>query len=966
MADGVIQTYTPQQGLDVGGTVGLPDFSNAFGNALGMAADALGAVVERRQQRQEEDDRFNTEKGFLNWQLESERALATAQQNMLPGASGFHDGVMQSIEQSRVQFLASVPEYLRQDYELKTLQRFGDTSIRAATFESTERNNNFRNELNTVLGQLQNSIELDGSTSLDTYRQQGEDLINASGLSPAEKAEAVQSWREGAAESAFRAHLNEDPVGAARAFGLEPTPGADFDIPQDQRGRANFAGDNFAEFGFAPHMSAGIVGNLIQESGMNPNAVGDNGTAFGIAQWRGERYEALKRFAASRGKPWNDLQTQIAFINHELNTTEKASGDRLRAARTVEEATAAFIGYERPLGYTAANPRGGHGWNNRLAAAQTFAGEPTTSVRMVDPAYQDIPPARRLVLANEADRAIQQRRTEYLSGLQDYDAFLRDGNAPTGAYGFDESASILGEPAAQIVAEQLEDALAEGETRNAVVWATPGELDAITNEITASLSTPEGYRANVAEAERLATVIEARNAEIVADPAAYVLKDEGVARAQADMAQALSAGQDASQAAAAYAAASLNLQARLGVPEGMRTILPGAYRDAIVADFNNQPEGGQNAAQLMQALEQQWGRHWPQVYKELVEDGNLPDVAVVVGTMTREGQRVAAEVLANAAIVGQTELNKLVPDDRRTYIDDNLAGKMNDFVESVHGMPGRDALRYTEAIQLLATAYAQTESGQSALDRAYKDVLGVAYNYVDHNGLNYRVPAERNAGAINNGALVALDSLRGVGALPQSPMAARLDIPPPELGMSEEETRAAYLSHLESATWRTNADETGLALWRSTDNAVVTVDGGQPLTITWDELEALSLAQGRPSAADPVEELQRLRNNPVALPTFDPAEELQELRANPPPAPAPSLDPVEELRALRGPAPAGFVDDKTLTLLDGARRALDQGVGDRDGVRALLERMGLPPEWLDNPPTPEEVMEHNNRLEAGR
>lgn len=36
----------------------------------------------------------------------------------------------------------------------------------------------------------------------------------------------------------------------------------------------------------------------------------------------------------------------------------------------VQEATAAFVGFERPQGYSAANPMGAHNWNGRLGAAE--------------------------------------------------------------------------------------------------------------------------------------------------------------------------------------------------------------------------------------------------------------------------------------------------------------------------------------------------------------------------------------------------------------------------------------------------------------------------------------------------------------------------------------------------------------------------------------------------------------------
>lgn len=140
--------------------------------------------------------------------------------------------------------------------------------------------------------------------------------------------------------------------------------------------RAQQAYAYYISIGYTPVQAAGIVGNLMQESGQNlsVDVVGDSGTAFGVAQWRGDRLTALRSFAASRGTDWRDFDTQLAFVDHELKTTERRAGDLLRSATTVPDATAAMISYERPQGWTTSNPRGGHGWTTRLSYAAQLSG----------------------------------------------------------------------------------------------------------------------------------------------------------------------------------------------------------------------------------------------------------------------------------------------------------------------------------------------------------------------------------------------------------------------------------------------------------------------------------------------------------------------------------------------------------------------------------------------------------------
>lgn len=129
--------------------------------------------------------------------------------------------------------------------------------------------------------------------------------------------------------------------------------------------------------GYTVPQAAAMVGHATQESGVQPNGPrGDNGTAAGMFQWRGDRLAGLHSFAAASGLDPNHIDTQLGYMDHELNTTERKAGDALRASTTVADATRAGMAYERPQGYTAATPEAGHGWANRLGEAQRLAGVP--------------------------------------------------------------------------------------------------------------------------------------------------------------------------------------------------------------------------------------------------------------------------------------------------------------------------------------------------------------------------------------------------------------------------------------------------------------------------------------------------------------------------------------------------------------------------------------------------------------
>lgn len=131
--------------------------------------------------------------------------------------------------------------------------------------------------------------------------------------------------------------------------------------------------------GLTPVMAFGLMGNLSMESSFNTGARNpgdgrDGSDSIGLAQWNSDRARALSAFAAARGKPVTDVDTQADFIIHELNTTEGRARAALASARTPEEAGRAAIGYFRPAGFSWANPEGAHNSGQRIRQASILAG----------------------------------------------------------------------------------------------------------------------------------------------------------------------------------------------------------------------------------------------------------------------------------------------------------------------------------------------------------------------------------------------------------------------------------------------------------------------------------------------------------------------------------------------------------------------------------------------------------------
>lgn len=125
-------------------------------------------------------------------------------------------------------------------------------------------------------------------------------------------------------------------------------------------GRKKQAMEFFKSKGLKDYQAAGIVGNLMLESGSpdlsKTDAIGDkklgpNGSSYGLAQWRLDRRTALKNFAAKQGKPMSDFNTQLEFLWEEINGSQKQYKvlEGLLNSKNVEEATTSFMNtFERP------------------------------------------------------------------------------------------------------------------------------------------------------------------------------------------------------------------------------------------------------------------------------------------------------------------------------------------------------------------------------------------------------------------------------------------------------------------------------------------------------------------------------------------------------------------------------------------------------------------------------------------
>lgn len=106
--------------------------------------------------------------------------------------------------------------------------------------------------------------------------------------------------------------------------------------------------DKLVQMGWTRDQAIGIAANIQRESKGNTNAVGDNGAAFGLAQWHPDRQATFAKVFGHDIRV-STRDEQLKFIDWELRHSESGAGRALGKATTAPEAARIVSNlYERP------------------------------------------------------------------------------------------------------------------------------------------------------------------------------------------------------------------------------------------------------------------------------------------------------------------------------------------------------------------------------------------------------------------------------------------------------------------------------------------------------------------------------------------------------------------------------------------------------------------------------------------
>lgn len=105
----------------------------------------------------------------------------------------------------------------------------------------------------------------------------------------------------------------------------------------------------FMDKGWSREQAAGIVANLVAESGLKHDIVGDGGSAYGVAQWHPDRQGDFARWAGKDIRE-STRDEQYEFVHYEMTKgKEKPAGNRLKNAETAADSGSIVSRhYERP------------------------------------------------------------------------------------------------------------------------------------------------------------------------------------------------------------------------------------------------------------------------------------------------------------------------------------------------------------------------------------------------------------------------------------------------------------------------------------------------------------------------------------------------------------------------------------------------------------------------------------------
>lgn len=167
--------------------------------------------------------------------------------------------------------------------------------------------------------------------------------------------------------------------------------------------------------GASPKEALVLTGAAASESGFNDSVTHDGGIGYGLFGHNGGRLAALRREAGTDKPTW---EQQAAFALKELRS--RPEGARINSSQSAEDLAAVQMAFERPRGYTDANPAAGHNYSGRLNTIRRFSTLTGQAYQEpVNPRYASLDVRTRESLVSQAENQSRQEQISLKSKLDD-------------------------------------------------------------------------------------------------------------------------------------------------------------------------------------------------------------------------------------------------------------------------------------------------------------------------------------------------------------------------------------------------------------------------------------------------------------------------------------------------------------------------------------------------------------------
>ena len=258
---------------------------------------------------------------------------------------------------------------------------------------------------------------------------------------------------------------------------------------------------------------------------------------------------------------------------------------------------------------------------------------------------------------------------------------------------------------------------------------------------------------------------------------------------------------------------------RLGVPYGMRRIIPKYYADALTTSLSRVPVDNAGATQVWKEFDRQrqaWGTEWQSVLRELGDGSG--DIQVIGSGISEE----AATILLVNRSKTLPELTKFLPEGSGVELTAQLQGDFADYAKTLR-LPGENGEAFFAAAQKLTAIRMRdgTKAGRSA-EWAYDQLIGSRFVFEG----DARIPKDK-ASVIRD-----LDRAKDIAL-------EKVDMSQLPAGVDAADAKSWYAS---SSRWVTAPDDSRLILMEGS-RAVVDKQG-RAITASWQEIQAMPPAKG--------------------------------------------------------------------------------------------------------------------------